>query len=118
MTQTKKPNGTLYVGSIEVSKVKPEFVRGVDRSGNPYPNGAKYLPISIWVNDEPDQYGNYIQITIWNNEEKIYISKNIKKYIPNATNNYPQQTQQQQQPPQQPQQKWNAPGTHDSDLPF
>lgn len=37
------------------------------------------LDVAIWVNDEPDQYGNTISISSGKGEDKVYVG-NAKEY--------------------------------------
>ena len=41
-------------------------------------NGKKYLAVKVWVNDEPDQYGNIASIQVSGSEPKVYIG-NLKE---------------------------------------
>lgn len=63
----------LLTGSIELSKI--------DKSKIVEKNGRKWLNISVWLNDDKDQYGNCasIQISSKKDEQKIYIG-NLKEY--------------------------------------
>ena len=56
-------NGKLFTGSISLRKLSEEakkphsaFYTGKD--------GKKYLNIKIWVNDEPDQFGNHVSVQL------------------------------------------------------
>lgn len=73
----------LLTGSIELTKI--------DKSKIVEKNGRKWLNISVWLNDDKDQYGNCasIQISAKKDEPKIYIG-NLKEYeqnkdVPNST---------------------------------
>ena len=63
----------LLTGSIELTKI--------DKSKIVEKNGRKWLNISVWINDEKDQYGNIasIQISAKKDEPKIYIG-NLKEF--------------------------------------
>jgi len=70
----------LFNGSICLSDILKEKVTTSEK------NGKKYLNINIWLNDEPDQYGNSLSINISQSAEereqkakKVYIG-NAKKY--------------------------------------
>lgn len=69
----------LFIGSIDLNKIDKSKVVATDKNGNPFSNGAKYLNISVWVNDEPDQFGNSVSIQTGGKEDKIYIG-NAKEY--------------------------------------
>lgn len=73
----------LYLGSIDLNKIKKEDIVSTDKDGKPFQNGAKYLNVSIWVNDEPDKYGNSVSVKTGSKEASYYIG-NAKEY--NANN--------------------------------
>lgn len=79
----------LLTGSIDLNKIDKTKIKTVDKNGNPFKNGAKYLEIAIWVNDTPDQYGNIASIQIGGKEDKIYIG-NLKEYQRDNPANKPQ----------------------------
>lgn len=65
--------GKLYFGKIDVSKIdKSKLFKG--EKGN-------YLDLTIWINDEPDKYGNHLSIqqSTKKEEPKIYLG-NGKAY--------------------------------------
>ena len=66
----------LLTGSIELTKI--------DKTKIVEKDGRKWLNISVWVNDEKDQYGNIanIQISTKKDEPKIYIG-NLKEFEQN-----------------------------------
>lgn len=80
----------FYTGSIDLSKIEKERIVTRDKDGNEFKNGNKFVNVVMWVNDEPDQYGNHasIQQSVSKDEreqgKKIYIA-NLKEY--NAENN-------------------------------
>ena len=76
----------LYLGSIDLNKVKKENIVTKDKNGNDFENGAKYLNISIWLNEEADKYGNKISIKAGNKESSYYIG-NAKEYVNNQPQN-------------------------------
>lgn len=82
----------LLTGSIELTKI--------DKSKIVEKNGRKWLNISVWINDDKDQYGNCasIQISAKNDEPKIYIG-NLKEFEMNrkTPNSTPAPTVQQNQ---------------------
>lgn len=54
----------MLIGSIDLSKLKQEDVISTDKNGNLFLSGAEYLNIVVWINDQPDQYGNIAKIHI------------------------------------------------------
>lgn len=72
----------LFLGSIDLNKIKKEDIVTTDKDGNKFKNGAKYLNISIWSNDEPDQYGNHIGIKAGKKDDSYYIG-NAKQWESN-----------------------------------
>jgi hypothetical protein len=60
----------LLTGSIDLSKIDKTKIVSVDKEGNSFKNNAKYLNIVVWVNDEPDQYGNTASIQIGQSKEE------------------------------------------------
>lgn len=88
----------LLVGSIDLNKIDKSKVVTTDKNGNPFSNGAKYYNIAVWINDNPDQYGNSASIqTSVSKEEKdngikgAYIGnlKDIQSNVNNTTVNEP-----------------------------
>ena len=69
----------LLLGSIDLNKLDKSQIVAKDKEGNPFKNGAKYINIAVWVNDEPDQYGNHASIQMGDKENKNYIG-NLKEY--------------------------------------
>jgi hypothetical protein len=69
----------LFNGSIDLSKIDKSLIKTLDKDGNPFKNGAKYLNVSIWLNDEPDKFGNTLSIQIGDKENRIYLG-NAKEY--------------------------------------
>lgn len=63
----------LLTGSIDLSKI--------DQSKVVEKNGHRYLNLTVWLNDEPDQYGNDagIQQHTAKGEAKIYLG-NLKYF--------------------------------------
>jgi hypothetical protein len=66
----------FLLGSLNLSKIPKEKIKE-DRNGN------KWLDITIWFNEEPDQYGNNlsVQVSAKKDEPKVYIG-NAKFYVP------------------------------------
>jgi hypothetical protein len=65
----------FLLGSLNLSKIPKEKIK-TDKNGN------KWLDITIWFNEEPDQYGNNlaIQASSKKDEPKVYIG-NAKFYV-------------------------------------
>lgn len=80
----------LYLGSIDLNKIKKEEIVTVDKNGVPFQNGSKYLNISVWVNAEPDKYGNHLSIKSGTKDSSYYIG-NAKEYQ-KSNNQAPQKT--------------------------
>ena len=83
----------LLIGSIDLNKIDKTKIITTDKNGNPFENGAKYLNVAVWVNDEVDQYGNTASIQISQSKEEresgvksIYIG-NLKE--PQSRSNEP-----------------------------
>lgn len=70
----------MLIGSIDLNKIDKSKIVTKDKDGNPFKNGAKYINITVWVNDEIDQYGNNASIQIGGKEDKVYIG-NLKDYV-------------------------------------
>ena len=69
-------NGKLYLGKINLSKInKDKIFNGKE--------GNKWIDVTVWVNDEPDEYGNNmaIQQSTKSDESKIYLG-NCKEWKP------------------------------------
>jgi len=86
----------LLTGSIDLNKIDKTKIVSTDKNGNPFENGAKYLNVVVWINDEADKYGNNASIQISQLKEEreagvksIYIG-NLKE--PQGRNNEPTST--------------------------
>ena len=56
-----------YWGSMNLNAIKEAIQGGV----TPFEGKkGKYLEIQVWVNDEPDQFGNSLSIQVYNKETK------------------------------------------------
>ena len=56
-----------YWGSMNLNAIKEAIEGGV----TPFEGKkGKYLDIQVWVNDEPDQFGNHLSISVYNKETK------------------------------------------------
>ena len=60
----------LLTGSIDLNKIDKTKIVSTDKNGNPFENGAKYLNVVVWLNDEPDNYGNTASIQISQSKEE------------------------------------------------
>lgn len=60
----------MLTGSIDLKKIDKTKIVSTDKYGNEFANGAKYLNIIVWVNDEEDQYGNTANIQISQSKEE------------------------------------------------
>lgn len=81
----------MLTGSIDLNKIDKTKIVSADKNGNPFENGAKYLNVVVWLNDEADKYGNNASIQISQSKEEreagvkaIYIG-NLKE--PQSRNN-------------------------------
>lgn len=88
----------LFLGSLDLTKIDKSDIVTTDKDGNPFKSGGKFLNISIWLNDEPDKYGNHISIKAGKKDANYYIG-NAKEY-----NKQEQST--------------TAAGSNNSDIPF
>jgi len=60
----------LLTGSIDLNKIDKTKIVSVDKNGKPFENGAKYLNVVVWINDEADKYGNNASIQISQSKEE------------------------------------------------
>ena len=86
----------LLTGSIDLNKIDKTKIVSTDKNGKPFENGAKYLNVVVWLNDEADKYGNNASIQISQSKEEreagvkaTYIG-NLKE--PQSRNNEPTST--------------------------
>lgn len=81
----------MYTGSIDLNKIDKKSIITKDKNGNDFKNGAKYLNIVLWVNDETDQYGNNASIQLSQTKEekeaqqKATYLGNLKEYKKDST---------------------------------
>lgn len=77
-------NGKLLLGSINLSELL-EKAKKQHSAFNKATNGKIYANVVIWLNDEPDQFGNNVSIALSNKKdaetEKTYIG-NAKYFTP------------------------------------
>ena len=99
----------LLTGSIDLTKIDKTKIVDRDKDGNLFQNGAKYINVVVWINDQVDKYGNNASIQISQSKEEresgvkaIYIG-NLKE--PQSRNNEPTSAK-------------NAQATDDNQLPF
>ena len=60
-------NGKKYWGSINLNAIKEAIEGGV----KPFEGKkGKYLDVNVWVNEEPDQFGNSCSIQVYNKDTK------------------------------------------------
>ena len=103
----------MMTGSIDLNKIDKSKVVTTDKNGNPFSNGAKYLNVVVWINDEADKYGNNASIQISQSKEERD-NKVKPTYIGNL-----KEFQSQQMTPQQAVNAINdAMPPEDDDLPF
>jgi len=62
--------GKMIIGAIDLNKIDKTKIVTTDKNGNPFKNGAKYLNIVLWINDEPDQFGNNASIQVSQTKEE------------------------------------------------
>jgi len=107
----------MLVGSIDLSKLDKTKVVTTDKNGKPFENGAKYLNVVVWLNDENDQYGNIasIQESI-SKEEREGGAK--ATYIGNLKDLQTQSSNQVTSTNSKPQSQGSGIKYEDSDLPF
>lgn len=60
----------MLTGSIDLNKIDKTKIVTTDKNGKPFENGAKYLNVVIWLNDEADKYGNSASIQISQSKEE------------------------------------------------
>ena len=73
----------IISGSIDLSKIDKSKIVDKDKNGLPFKNGAKYLQVTIMVNDDPDKYGNDVSISIGQTKEERE-AKATKVFLGNA----------------------------------
>ena len=54
----------IISASIDLTKIDKSKVQTVDKNGKPFKNGAKYLNVSITINEDADQYGDHASIKV------------------------------------------------------
>ena len=79
----------LYLGSIDLSKINKEKLYT-------HTDGRKFLKVSIWVNEQPDSFGNHLSIqqSTQKGEQTIYVGnckRRENEQSGSNTNNVPQE---------------------------
>ena len=80
-----------YWGSINLDQIKEAITSGIE----PFEGKkGKYVPVSVWVEDEPDQFGNSCSISMYNKDSKqsFYLA-NLKEAEQQGSFQQAQQTQ-------------------------
>lgn len=83
----------MLTGSIDLNKIDRSKIVSTNKDGKPFENGAKYLNVVVWINDEADKYGNNASIQISQTKEEREAGKkatyigNLKE--PQSRNNEP-----------------------------
>ena len=78
-------NGTKFWGSINLDEIKNAIAGGV----KPFEGKkGKYLEVNVWVNEQPDQFGNSCSIQVYNKDTKqaTYLGNLKKSDFDNAPN--------------------------------
>jgi len=60
----------MLTGSIKLHKIEKTKIVTTNKYGEPFEDGAKYLNIVLWINDEPDQFGNNASIQVSQTKEE------------------------------------------------
>jgi hypothetical protein len=73
----------LLTGSIDLSKIDKTKIQTVGKDGQPFKNGAKYLSISVWVEDQNqvDKYGNIASVSFGTSKDDRVYFGNLKEFI-------------------------------------
>lgn len=59
--------GRKFWGSLNLDAIKDAIQGGVQ----PFEGKkGKYIPVNVWLNEEPDQFGNMVSIQIYNKDTK------------------------------------------------
>ncbi len=77
-------------GSIDVTKIDKNKIVSVDKNGQPFKNGGRFINVTVFINDQADQYGNNASIAMNQSKEereagqpRIYLG-NLKEVQPAA----------------------------------
>ena len=75
--------GQLLSLSIDLTKVKKEWLQTTDKNGQPYKNDAKYLNLTVSINDTPNQFGQDVSAWLSQTQEERNAG-NAKNYLGNG----------------------------------
>lgn len=73
----------LISASIDLTKIDKSKIVSVNKQGQPFANGAKYLNVTIAVNDERNEYDQDTSIYIQQSKEEREAKQN-RTYIGNG----------------------------------
>lgn len=73
----------IIQASIDLNKIDKSKIVTTDKNGKPFANGAKYLNVTITINDEPDNYGNHASIKL-NQTQEERAAKATPTYLGNG----------------------------------
>jgi hypothetical protein len=69
----------LMTGSIDVALIDKKLIKEVEKKDG---TKAKYINVNVWLNDEPDKFGNNASIQQYtgkDSDKKIYLG-NLKEF--------------------------------------
>lgn len=73
----------IYNALIKVSAIPKDKIISKNKEGNSFKDGASFIDVQIFLNDEPDQYGNELSISI-NQTKEERERKEKRNYIGNG----------------------------------
>lgn len=79
----------LYLGSIDYDKLMDILKSGKASTFKSQKTGKRYVNISVWQNNEPNQYGNSLSIQVGTKEE--YRGEKLNHYIANLKLHSPEE---------------------------
>lgn len=50
--------------SIDLSKIPQEKIKTKDKEGNDYKNGSQFVNLTLFINEEADNYGNDLKVIL------------------------------------------------------
>ena len=75
----------IIQASIDLTKIDKSLIQTVNKDGQPFKNGGKYLNVSITINDEENQYGQDTSIsTGTSKDDRTYIGNGKTVWRSNA----------------------------------